>query len=99
MKGCKLSPIGLALSLGILWGLSVFIIGLLAYYYSYGRPFITAMSTLYLGYAPSVKGSFVGGIIGFIDAFITGFLIAWLYNRFSCCCCPCEKKSEEITKG
>ena len=94
MKGCKLSPVGLGLSLGVLWGLSVFIMGLLAYSYSYGRPFVEAMATLYMGYAPSVKGSIVGGVIGFIDAFITGFLIAWLYNKFSCCGCSCHVEKD-----
>jgi hypothetical protein len=98
MKGCKLSPVGLALSLGILWGLLMFGVGLVAYYHSYGRPFITVMSTLYLGYAPSIKGSLLGGLIGFIHAFIVGFLIAWLYNRCSCCCCPCSTKPEKATK-
>ena len=96
MSGCKLSPVALGLSFGIIWGLSVFGLGLAAYFYTYGKPFVDALATLYLGYAPSVKGSIVGGIIGFIDAFIFGFLIAWLYNRFSCCACACcgPKKTE-----
>lgn len=95
MNGCKLSPVGLGLSLGILWGLSLLVIGLLAYYYAYGHPFVSAVGTLYLGYEPSIKGSIIGGLIGFVDAFITGFLIAWLYNRFSCCkCCKPEAKPE-----
>jgi hypothetical protein len=92
MNGCKLSPVGLGLACGILWGISLFIMGLLAYSYSYGRPFVEAMSALYLGFEPTVKGSIIGGIIGFIDAFIMGFLIAWLYNRFTCCSC-CTKES------
>lgn len=94
MSGCKLSPVGLGLSLGVIWGLSVFGMGLMAYFYTYGKPFVEALATLYLGYEPSIKGSIVGGIIGFIDAFIMGFLIAWLYNRFNCCKCACCKKEE-----
>lgn len=89
MKGCKLSPVGLGLALGVLWGLFIFVLGLVAYYYTYGRPFVEALSTVYIGYEPSIKGSFIGGISGFIAAFILGFLIAWLYNRFSCCSCSC----------
>lgn len=89
MSGCKLSPSALGLSLGVIWGLSMFLLGLSAYYYSYGKPFVDAMATLYLGFEPSIRGSIIGGVIGFVDAFITGFIIAWLYNRFNCCNCKC----------
>jgi len=92
MKGCKLSPVGLGLSFGVLWGISVLIMGLVAYYYTYGNAFVTTLANLYPGYAPSIRGSIQGAIIGFVDAFITGFLIAWLYNRFSCCGCTCTSK-------
>ncbi|KTD31233.1 hypothetical protein Lmor_2730 [Legionella moravica] len=100
MNGCKLSPVGLGLSLGVLWGLSMLFLGISAYYYSYGKPFVEAVASLYLGYEPSIKGSIIGGICGFINAFITGFLIAWLYNKFSCCKCSCcGTKNKEETKA
>lgn len=97
MKGCKLSPVGLGLSLGVLWGLSILGLGLSVYFHSYGKPFVEAMSAFYIGYMPSVKGSILGGLIGFVHAFITGFLVAWLYNCFSCCACPCST-SEKVAK-
>lgn len=86
----RLSPVALGMSLGILWGFALFILGLVAYYYTYGKPLVTAMATLYMGYEPSVQGSIIGGLVGFVYAFIVGFLIAWLYNRFVCNpeCCP-----------
>lgn len=40
MNGCKISPVGLGLSLGILWGLSLLAMGLIAYFYTYGRPLL-----------------------------------------------------------
>ncbi|KTD17843.1 bacteriophage holin [Legionella jordanis] len=86
MYKSKLSPISLGLSFGILWGLSTLIMGLIATYYSYGRPFVAAMANLYPGYAATIKGSLIGGLYGFIDAFIFGLLLALLYNLFSCCC-------------
>ncbi len=89
MTGCKLSPTGLGLAFGVLWGVSLLLLGLTTYFYSYGKPFVDAMSTLYMGYEPSIMGSILGGILGFINAFITGFIIAWLYNKFSCCKCTC----------
>lgn len=94
MSGCKLSPVALGMSLGLLWGLSLLILGLMGHYYAYGHPFVSAIGTVYQGYEPSIKGSIIGGIIGFINAFIDGFLIAWLYNRFSrgqCGCCKSDK--------
>lgn len=87
MNGCKLSPVGLGLSLGILWGLSLLVLGLLAYHYAYGITFVQSVGTVYMGYEPSIKGSLVGALMGFVHAFVKGFLIAWLYNRFSCCRC------------
>lgn len=87
MTNCRLSPLALGLSLGVVWGLSLLVMGLIACYYSYGQPFVMAVSTLYLGYEPTVMGSVIGGLIGFVDAFIGGVIIAWFYNLFSCCCC------------
>ena len=97
MSGCKLSPVGLGLAFGVLWGICILLLGLMATYYAYAHDFVISMGNLYPGYTPSVKGSFLGAIIAFIDAFIMGFLIAWLYNRFSCCkcvCCDKEMKSK-----
>ncbi|MDI9818984.1 MULTISPECIES: bacteriophage holin [unclassified Legionella] len=86
MVKCKLSPVALGLSLGILWGISVFIMGLIASYYAYGQPFVEALGALYIGYAPTILGSFIGGLIAFVDAFISGVILAWLYNFFAGCC-------------
>lgn len=81
-----LSPMGLGLSLGIVWGVSILLLGLLAHFFSYGEVFVTSMGTLYKGYDVSILGSIVGGIIGFVDGFVGGALIAWLYNIFSGWC-------------
>ncbi|VEB34246.1 Uncharacterised protein [Legionella sainthelensi] len=97
MKGCQLNPVALGLAFGALWGVSIFILGLLAYYYTYGHAFVLAVGSLYPGYAPSIKGSIFGGIVGFIDGFIAGFLIAWLYNLFNCCKCICCNKNKDAT--
>lgn len=80
----KLKPFAFGLALGLLWGFSVFFMGLMAYIYSYGKPFVEAMSTLYLGYEPSIYGSIIGGVMGFVDAFIAGVILIWLYNLFAC---------------
>lgn len=97
MKGCKLNPLAMGLAFGVLWGVSICLMGLAAYFYAYGHDFVIAIGSLYPGYAPSIKGSLLGGLIGFVDAFITGFLIAWLYNRFNCCKCVCCDKGENAS--
>lgn len=89
MNGCKLSPVALGLAIGILWGVSLLVMGLVAHFYVYGKPFVDALATLYWGYEPSIQGSVIGGIIGLVDGFIMGALIGWLYNKFSACVCTC----------
>ncbi|QDP73381.1 hypothetical protein FOG18_12805 [Legionella israelensis] len=91
---CKLSPLALGLSLGVFWGVSLLIMGLLAYFLSYGVEFVTAINALYMVYEPSILGSIIGAIIGFIDAFICGVIIAWLYNCFGRCHACHGKKAE-----
>jgi hypothetical protein len=86
MTKCKLGPLAFGLSLGVIWGTSVLIMGLLAQYFSYGTEFVSAMGVIYIGYEPSIMGSVIGGLFGFIDALVGGILIAWLYNVFSGCC-------------
>lgn len=91
MANCKLSSLALGLSLGVVWGASVFVMGVVALIFTYGAPFVAAVGTLYVGYEPSWMGSVIGGIIGFVDAFIFGIVIAWLYNVFASCC-SCGKE-------
>jgi len=94
----RLKPVALGLALGVFWGVWMLLMGLLAYHFSYGRPFVEAMGTLYLGYEPSVMGSFIGGLIGFVDAFIAGLIVAWLYNGFVSCCCHADECSPATHK-
>ena len=86
MNQPRLSPLALGLALGVMWGVSVFLMGLIAYQFMYGATFVSTMGTLYVGYEATIIGSIIGGLIGFVDAFIGGAVIAWLYNVFSACC-------------
>ena len=91
MKGCRLCPVSLGLSFGIVWGASILLMGIIATYYSYGRAFVTSFGLLYIGYEPTITGALIGGLIGFIDAFLGAFIIAMLYNLFNRHGC-CNKK-------
>jgi hypothetical protein len=94
MSNSRLSPLALGLACGVFWGVSVFFMGLVAFFFTYGKPFVAAIGTLYIGYDPTILGAFIGGLIGFIDAFIFGLILAWLYNMFNCCS-KCKDKDSE----
>lgn len=82
----RLSKMAFGLSLGTIWGLSMFVMAILASCCKYGVGFVKGVGHLYIGYEASVGGAFIGLIWGFFDFFIFGFLIALLYNWFCCCC-------------
>ena len=72
----------LGLAAGVLWGLSVFIMGILGAAIGYGVGFVGALGTMYIGYDATIVGSIIWLILGFIDGFIWFYLLAWLYNIF-----------------
>jgi hypothetical protein len=77
----KLSAKGLGLSLGILWGLSVFLSTLWIMWRGGGAT-LHKLSQFYLGYSVTLGGAIIGLVWGFIDGLILGALIAILYNVF-----------------
>jgi hypothetical protein len=79
----KLDVKALGLSLGITWGLSVILMGLICMMSGWGSSFVDAMGKFYVGYKPTLLGSLTGGILGFLDMGIGGVIIAWLYNKFA----------------
>lgn len=79
----KLNIKALGLASGIVWGLSIF---LLTYWFIIvGQPGTTLvkLSAIYFGYSVTWYGAFVGLIWGFVDGFIGGALLAWVYNKFA----------------
>lgn len=86
MTKCRISPLAFGLSLGVVWGCSVLLMGLMAHFFEYGKAFVTAIGVVYVGYEPSLIGSAIGALFGFVDALVGGALIAWLYNCFAGCC-------------
>ncbi len=76
----RLDAISLGLAFGIMWGLGVFILGIMAMAADWGTEIVVLMSSVYLGFDPSIAGSLIGAAWGFVDGGVGGFLIAWLYN-------------------
>jgi hypothetical protein len=79
----KLNPRAFALSAGILWGLSVFVITIWLVIIGSAGTTLALLHKFYLGYSVSIAGAFIGLIWGFIDGLIVGFIFAWIYNLFT----------------
>jgi hypothetical protein len=79
----KLQPIALGLAGGILWAVAIVVVSLVAANTSYWNELVPMIGQLYVGYDATISGTLIGAIFGFIDAFIGGILLAWLYNRFA----------------
>ena len=75
----RLSINALGIAIGILWAAYVFFCGIIAIF-GWGIALVNAISSLYIGYGPSVLGAIIGAIWGFVDGYIAGVVIAWLYN-------------------
>jgi hypothetical protein len=66
---------------GILWGGYMFLATIISLYTGYGETLLNIMGELYWGYAISWLGAFVGLAYGFVDGFISFYIIGWLYNK------------------
>jgi hypothetical protein len=84
----RLSVIGLACTVGVLWGAAILFVGLLNIAFpSYGVAFLELISSVYPGYdyAPGCGfgETIVGALYGLVDGAIAGLLFALLYNLFA----------------
>jgi hypothetical protein len=77
----KLNVKNFGLSIGIVSGIGMLIIGLLSTWFDYGNSIVTLIGEVYIGFSASIIGSIFGGIYGFVDGFVGGVVIAWIYNK------------------
>ena len=79
----KLNIKAFALACGTIWGLGLF--GLTWWIIALEgiTNEVTMIGRLYPGYTISPLGSLLGLLYGFVDAFIGGAILAWLYNRIA----------------
>jgi len=75
----KLNKTALGLSFGILWGVSVFLVTLWAFWRGSGEHLVL-LNTFYRGYSVTYLGALAGLVYGFVHGFIGGWILAWLYN-------------------
>jgi hypothetical protein len=78
----KCSPNALGVAIGVVWAAYVFLMGIGAMF-DWGVTLVDEISSLYIGYGPSIRGAIIGGIWGFVDGYIAGVVIAWIYNRLA----------------
>ncbi|MCX5695965.1 MAG: bacteriophage holin [Candidatus Omnitrophica bacterium] len=71
------------MALGLVWGGITFLLGLLDMMYFWGSSWGKMMTTIYVGYTPTIMGSIIGAVWGFVYASVLGFAVAWLYNRLA----------------
>ena len=70
------------IALGCLWGVCVFVLGLLSMKSHNRLKTVKLFAKVYIGYQATLLGSLIGALWGFIDGAISGLLIAWIYNIF-----------------
>jgi len=78
----KFSPNALGIAIGVLWAAYVLFYSITAMF-GWGIALIDVISSLYVGYGPSVLGAFIGAVWGFVDGYIAGVVIALLYNMLA----------------
>lgn len=76
----KINPKKLGLSIGLVWGVMVFIFTLIAAATDFGYLTLINLS-IYPWYTISVPGAFAGLFWGFIDGLVGGYLLGWVYNK------------------
>ncbi|WP_293031769.1 bacteriophage holin [Natronococcus sp.] len=78
----KVDARALGLSAGIIWGAAVAFLELAAGT-RYGERWRLLLADLYPGYSSEPGDLVWGTVIGFVDAFVLGYLFGRLYNRLA----------------
>jgi hypothetical protein len=76
-----LGVVSFGLAVGITSAVFVFFLGVAAALFDWGVPLAAILSSVYIGFGPTFVGSIAGAVWAFVDGFVAGLLIAWLYNR------------------
>jgi hypothetical protein len=75
----KCQPLALGIAIGVLWALYIGCVGITAMF-GWGSDLIAPMASLYIGYKASIIGAIIGAVWAFVDGFVAGVIIAWVYN-------------------
>lgn len=87
----RLHVFAFGMAIGVSWAISMLLIGLSGHFFQTNTNLIASMGEMYVGFNATIGGSFIGALWGFIDGFIGGVVVAFLYNMFSKCCCKMKE--------
>lgn len=82
MAYAKLSPKALGMAFGLIWGLIVLFMGIVAHFHPIGVWFVNSVKAVYVGYEITWIGIAIGTIMAFVHLFIKGFILGVFYNLF-----------------
>jgi hypothetical protein len=71
------------LACGILWAVVIFGATLWLMAFGFQGDLISQLDHFYFGYSLSFVGAIIGAVWAFIDGFIGGAILAWLYNKLA----------------
>jgi len=91
----KLNVKSFALTVGIIWGLCIFLGTWWIIVWDGSSADMTWLGQMYRGYTVTPLGCLIGLVWGFVDGFIVGMVFAWLYNLIL----PKEKKKKTTSKS
>ena len=78
----RLRIVPVALAFGLTWGIGVMLLGWVSGI-GWGGRLVDVLSSVYVGYASTLLGGLIGGAWAFVDGFVAGLLLAFLYNVFA----------------
>jgi hypothetical protein len=79
----KLNAVKFGLALGISFALYFFLLVLMAMYFNWGNAIVELLGSFYIGVDVSWTGALLAIPWTFVDFFIGGFIIAWIYNMLN----------------
>lgn len=77
---CCLSASRFGFALALIGGLATLLLGWAGWWWGWGVLYTRVLSSAYIGLAPTFLGGIYGFIWAFVELFILGALIAWVYN-------------------
>ncbi len=88
----KLNVKAFGLACGLLWGFGLFFLVWWIIALDGATGFPTPIGRVYRGFAISPLGSLIGLAWGFVDGFIGGVVLAWLYNLIAARSAPSDEE-------
>lgn len=78
----KLHPTAFGIACGTTCAIAIILLAVVAMVNgTYGTSLVSLISTIYVGFRPSIPGALLGGLWAFVDGTIGGWLLARIYNR------------------